>query len=212
MLQIHQGGTIGNSDGDDRILTVVSTNDPTGQNVTQITATEPTGSSDPNAIKFGDMAEFVSASPGKPRFLTFNGHIPQQTLPAQFLITSDATTVGGAVTIDIRTTAETGLASSSLANGAINIDRPIVVGMKIRITPSHEAGCLFQGDSFYLAVPKLPDEDPFFTKTVDENNISIRHYSGTLLGQNTHTYVRDVTWGSQMLAEASMRILLPVLD
>jgi hypothetical protein len=55
LLPVHVSGSIGNAAAPNNIMTVVSVNDPTGVNITSITFTEPTSSTDANAIKSGDL-------------------------------------------------------------------------------------------------------------------------------------------------------------
>jgi len=58
LLPTHVSGTIGDTAAPNNVMTVVSTNDPTGVNVTQITFSEPTSGTDANAIKAGDLFQF----------------------------------------------------------------------------------------------------------------------------------------------------------
>ena len=211
LLPIHVSGTIGNAAAPNNIMTVVSTNDPTGKNVTQITFTEPTGSTDANAIKAGDLFQFNDGVAGQPnmRFLTFIGHKPCQQ-PVQFRATADAATVAGQVTVSIETINGYGLGWNS-ANANYNLNNAIAAGMTVTPLPTHRAGGLMSGDQFYLAMPRLPDESPFTTvTTVDEDSgASIRHYFGSQFGLNNRAYVRDVIWGSTLVAENAMRMIFP---
>ena len=72
LMPIHVSGNTGVNA---QTLTVVSTNDPTGQNVTQITVSGATAS-DASAVFAGDMFQFKDGVSGKPnmRYLTFIGH------------------------------------------------------------------------------------------------------------------------------------------
>lgn len=211
LLPLHVSGTIGNTAAPNNVMTVVSTNDPTGNNVTQITFTEPTSGTDANAIKAGDLLQFNDGVSGKPnmRFLTFIGHIPSQQ-SVQFRATADAATVSGTVTVSIETINGFGLGWNPL-NANYNLNNAIQAGMTVTPLPTHRAGGLMSGDQFYLAMPKLPDESPFSTVTmVDEDSgASIRHYWGSQFGLNNRSYVRDVIWGSTMVAENSLRMIFP---
>lgn len=213
LLPVHIAGDIGNATAPNNILTVVSTNDPTGKNITQITATEPTGSTNPNAVKSGDMAYFIWGVPGKPNLytLTFVGHILTQQ-QVQFLITEDAATVAGTVTLTLRTATGVGLCSAQTQNR--NLSDIIQPGMKILILPSHQSGLIWSGDQFYMAMPKLPSEDPWKTVSVrdEETGVSIRHYWGALNGKNKRRYVRDAVWGSLLVPENCMRLIFPLIQ
>lgn len=211
LLPIHVSGTIGDTAAPNNVMTVVSTNDPTGVNVTSITFSEPTSGTDANAIKAGDLFQFNDGVSGKPnmRFLTFIGHKVTR-LPVQFRAIADAATVSGAVTVQVQTINGVGLVSA--VNQNQNINNVIVAGMTVTPLPSHQAGWMDAGNAFYLAMPKLPDNDPF--KTVyfkdPESGASLRHYWGAQFGLDNRAYVRDTTWGSTLVAEDSMRMIFPM--
>jgi hypothetical protein len=211
LLPIHTAGTIGDTAAPNNIMTVVSTNDATGANVTTITFTEPTGGTDANAIKAGDLFQFNDGVAGKPnmRFLTFIGH-QVSNQPVQFRATADAATVAGTVTVSIQTINGVGLVWAQNQNQ--NLNNAIQAGMKVTPLPSHRAGILMSGDQFYLAMPQLPDESPFTTvnMTDKDSGASIRHYFGSQFGQNNRAYVRDSIWGSAMVSENSMRLIFPL--
>lgn len=211
LLPVHVAGSIGDAASPNNIMTVVSTNDPTGVNITQITFTEPTGGTDANAIKAGDMFQFIDGISGQPnmRFLTFIGH-KVSAQPVQFVATADAATVAGTVTVSLRTATSIGLVSA--ANQNQNINNVIQAGMKVQVTPSHRAGVIMSGDPLYLAMPQLPDESPFTTvNMVDpDSGASIRHYFGSQFGQNVRAYVRDAIWGSTLVPENTMRLIFPL--
>ena len=211
LLPVHISGTIGNSAPPNNVMTVVSTNDPTGANVTQITFTEPTSGTDANAIKAGDLFQFNDGVSGKPnmRFLTFIGHRQSQQ-PVQFRAIADAATVAGTVTVSIQTINGVGLVWAQNQNQ--NINNTIQAGMTVTPVPSHRAGCLMSGDQFYLAMPRLPDESPFTTvnMTDPDSGASIRHYFGSQFGMNNRAYVRDSIWGSSLVSENSLRYIFPL--
>lgn len=211
LLPIHVSGTIGDTAAPNNIMTVVSTNDSTGANVTAISFTEPTGGTDANAIKAGDLFQFNDGVSGKPnmRFLSFIGH-KVTAQPVQFRAIADAATVAGAVTVSIQTINGVGLVWAQNQNQ--NVNNTIVAGMKVTPLPSHRAGVIYSGDQFYLAMPQLPDESPFTTVNMmdKDSGASIRHYFGSQFGQNVRSYVRDVIWGSCMVAENSMRLIFPL--
>lgn len=210
LLPVHIAGDIGNAAPPDNVMTVVSTNDPTGANVTAITFTEPTGGTDVNAIKAGDLLQFndISGYPNQ-RFLTFIGrHVT--SLPVQFRATADAATIAGVVTVPIETISGVGLVW--FANQNQNINNAIQAGMQVTVLPSHQAGWMDAGDAFYLAMPKLPNQSPFETVYYrdPESGAGIRHYWGTQFGQDNKAYVRDNVWGSTLVSEDSMRLIFPM--
>ncbi len=211
LLPVHVSGTIGNTAAPNNVMTVVSTNDPTGANVTTISFTEPTSGTDANAIKAGDLFQFNDGVSGKPnmRFLTFIGHSPSSQ-PVQFRATADAATIAGAVTVSIETINGVGLVWAQNANQ--NLNNTIVAGMTVTPIPSHRAGILMSGDQFYLAMPRLPDESPFTTSNMvdPDSGASIRHYFGSQFGMNNRAYVRDSVWGSSLVSENCLRYAFPL--
>lgn len=211
LLPSHVSGTIGDTASPNNVMTVVSTNDATGANVTTISFTEPTGGTDANAIKAGDMFQFNDGVSGQPnmRFLTFIGHAVSSQ-PVQFRAIADAATVAGAVTVSIQTINSVGLVWAANANQ--NLNNAIAAGMTVTPLPSHKAGLIHSGDQFYLAMPQLPDESPFTTVNMqdEESGASIRHYFGSQFGMNNRSYVRDEIHGSALVPENSMRIILPL--
>lgn len=204
LLPIHIAGNVGNNA---TTLTVVSTNDPTGQNVTQITFSGATAS-DANAILSGDLFQFSDGVSGKPnlRFMTFIGHI-QSACPVQFRATANAAADGsGNVVVNI-------LPGLNWAGGANqNINTAIVAGMQCTVVPSHRAGLIVGGDAFFVAMPKLPEQRPYDTANeVDpETGVSLRLTYGSVFGQNQTGMVYDNTWGSVIVPEYSMRIIVPL--
>ena len=211
LLPIHTSGTIGDTAAPNNIMTVVSTNDPTGVNVTAITFTEPTGGTDANAIKAGDLFQFNDGVSGKPnmRFLTFIGHkVTRQRV--QFRAIADAATVAGSVTVSIQTINGVGLVWAQNQNQ--NINNTITAGMTVTPLPSHQAGWMDAGNQFYLAMPRLPDQSPFETVYFKdkESGAALRHYWGAQFGLDNRAYVRDSTWGSTLVAEDSMRLIIPL--
>lgn len=212
LLPLHIAGTVGNAGAPNNVLTVIGVNDPTGVNVTQITFQATSGASDINAIKAGDLMEFNDGVAGLPnmRFLTFIGHKPTRQ-KVQFRAIADAGTDGSdTVIVSIQTINGVGLVWAQNQNQ--NLNHTIQAGMTVTVLPSHQAGWMDAGNSFYLAMPKLPDNDPF--KTVyfkdKESGASLRHYWGAQFGLDNRAYVRDCTWGSTLIAEDSMRLIIPM--
>jgi len=210
LLPTQVAGYVGQAGGANAVITVVSTNDPTGQNVTTITFTEPQGLSQPDPVNPGDLVQFNDGVSGKPnmRFLTYIGHVPCQQ-PVQFRVISTTASVAGTFTMTIQTTNGVGLVSAQNLNQ--NLNNVIQAGMTCTVLPSHKAGILMSGNQFYLAMPQLPDQEPFTTINMQDKDsgASIRHYYGVQFGQNVRSYVRDSIWGSSMVSENCMRLIFP---
>lgn len=205
LLPTHESGTVGQSA---TTLTLVSTNDPTGANITQLTFSGASAS-DLNAFKAGDLCVFNDGVSGVPniRFRTFIGHkVSQQSV--QFRVTADADSNGsGNVTINI-------YPALSSISGSLdqNLSVALQPGMQIFTLPSHKAGVIMSGSPLYLAMPRLPDLSPFNTVTTTDKDsgCSIRHYWGAQFGQNVRAYVWDLIWGSTLVAQNSMRLAFPL--
>jgi hypothetical protein len=205
LLPLHTSGTIGNSSNPNNIMTVVSTNDPTGQNVTQITFSTPV-TTDSQAILSGDLFQFNDGVSGQVnmRYLTYRGHGVSSQL-VQCRATANAASSGGSITVSIAPALVWASGSSQ------NINTPITAGMKVTVVPSHRCGLLVAGNAFYLAMPMLPDEEPFPTmsKTDPNTGLSLRMYYGSRFGQNQRGMVTDQIWGSTVLPKYSMRVVFP---
>jgi hypothetical protein len=203
LLPTHISGDTGNLQ---QTLTVISTNDPTGQNITQITFSGASAS-DVNAVKAGDLFTFQDGVTGQPnmRFLTFIG-FNLTPLQVQFAAAADAASDGsGNVTITLLQP----LVSAAGQNQ--NINNNVAAGMQVLGIQNHACGLVVGGDALFLGMPRLPDQTPFPTSNhVDEETgVSIRQYFGTLFGQNQQGMVYDAIWGKTLVPEYAMRLIFP---
>lgn len=212
LLPVQIAGTVGNAASPNNVITVVSVNDNTGANVTQITVTEPTGGTVANAINAGDLMQFNDGVSGQPnmRFLTYIGHT-QCNQPVQVRATAQAASSSGTIVINIQTTNGVGLCSQT-GNANQNINNTIAAGMKLTVLPSHRAGIVMSGDQFYLGMPRLSEQEPFPTVRMadPDSGAAIRHYWGVQFGQNVRSYVRDCVWGSSLVSENCLRLVFPL--
>ena len=204
LLQIHTAGNVGQNAS---TLTVVSTNDPTGANITQITFSGATAS-DANAIKNGDILTFQDGVSGQPnlRYLTFVGHTPSNN-EVQVRATADSAADGaGNVTVNIYP------ALVSINNKDQNIAHNIVAGMQTLALPSHKAAFIYSGDALFLGMPMLPDQSPFHTanRNDPDSGCSMRMTYGAQFGQNSYGMIHDTIWGSTLIDEYAMRIAFPL--
>ena len=204
LMPIHVSGNTGVNA---QTLTVVSTNDPTGQNVTQITVSGATAS-DASAVFSGDMFQFQDGVSGKPnmRYLTFIGHNPSAN-PVQVRATANAAANGsGNVILSITP-------ALNWAGGAnLNLNNPIQTGMKLTTFPSHRCGGILGGEGLFMAMPQLPEQSPYDTANEydEETAASLRLTYGSLFGQNQTGMIYDETHGSVIVPEYSMRFLVPL--
>ena len=205
LLPVHFSGNVGN---DQTVLTLVSTNDPTGDNVTQLTFSGA-GVSDANAIKSGDMFQFQDGVSGEQniRYRQFIGH-QISGVPVQFRSNGNVASSGvGNVTINI-----TPALCSNPSNSNFNLSIPLSAGMQVLSVPDHVAGAIIGGNAAFLAMPKLPSTAPFPSSSeIDKDTgVSMRLYYGTLFGQNQYGYIHDATWASTIPPEYVARICIPL--
>jgi hypothetical protein len=204
LMPIHVSGDTGVNA---QTLTVVSVNDPTGQNVTQITVSGATVS-DANAVFAGDMFQFKDGVSNQPnmRYLTFIGHFPSAN-PVQVMATANAGANGsGDVTINIQP-------ALNWAGGANqNLNNPIAAGMQLLTFPSHRCGGILGGEALFMAMPQLPEQSPYDTANEHdpETGAALRLTYGSLFGQNQTGMIYDETHGSVIVPEYSMRMLIPL--
>jgi hypothetical protein len=212
LLPIHQAGTIGDSNLGSHptpiTLTVISTNDPTGAAITQITCVSSGAANDPNAIKKDDLLQFSDGVSGQPnlRYLTFIGHAPS-AVPVQIRATADAGTDGSKhITINITPTLDCQPDKNQ------NLSYNIVAGMVLTAIPTHRAGLVLDTDALFLAMPRLPTMTPFPTanETDADSGTTVRVYHGSLLGQDFIGLIHDAIWGSTLIDEYAMRVCFPV--
>lgn len=204
LLKLHLSGTEGNAG---TVLTVVSTTTDADGGVISITFSGTTAASDPNSIKQYDKFQFNDGVAGQTniRFLTWDGYIPT-SLPVQFRATANAaSTAGSQVTVNIFPPLQ------AAAGRNQNVSRTIVAGMQVSVLPDHRCGLITSGNPMFLAMPELPDEDPYKTSSAvdDVSGASIRMYYGSQFGQNQRGNVHDVIWGKTLVDEYSMMVALP---
>ena len=197
----------GNTGVDQNTLTVVSTNDPTGQNITQITFSGAS-TSDSNAVLSSDLFGFQDGVSGQPdlRYLTFTGHFASAN-SVQFRATSNsASDSSGNVTINIFPPL------NSAGGNTKNLNKPIQAGMQVKGLPSHRAGGILGGNALYLAMPQLPEQYPFPTANEFDptTGCSIRLTYGSQLGKNETSMIYDETHGSVIVPEYSLRYIIPL--
>ncbi len=204
LMPIHVSGNTGVGA---QTLTVISTNDATGQNVTQITVSGATVS-DTSAVFAGDMFQFKDGVANQPnmRYLTFVGHY-QSANPVQFRATANAAADGsGHVVLTITP-------ALNWAGGANqNLNNPIAAGMQLLTFPSHRCGGILGGEALFMAMPQLPEQSPYDTANEydPDTGASLRLTYGSLFGQNQTGMIYDEVHGSVLVPEYSMRILIPL--
>lgn len=208
LLPTHISGSVGDAGAPNNILTLVNVNDPTGQNITQLTCSGATPNVT-NALVNGDLMQIIPGNYARMNYLTFIGHKPSAA-PVQIRVVTNSPVRAdnsGNVTFNIFP------ALVSVPGNNQNLNNPLQPGMQFQVVPSHVGGCIMSGDPLYLAMPKLRVPRPWDgVSTMDEESgVSIRHYWGAqAMGQNTEGYIWDVIWGSTLVAENSMRLIIPL--
>jgi len=200
LLPVHTSGNVGENG---TTLTVVSIN-AAGDELVVNTG----GGADANAIKFNDLLQFSDGVSGHPdlRYLTFIGHQVSAN-PVQVRATQTAPAdASGDITLKISP------ALVDTAGPDQNINHPIAAGMELKALPSHRCGVIYGGDALFLAMPRLPEQEPFPTaNAVDpDSGVSMRMYYGTKFGENQKGFVNDVIWGYRMVEEYAMRLIFPL--
>lgn len=206
LLPIQMAGTIGNSS---LALTVVSTNDPTGANITQITATT-TALSDPNVLKVGDLLTFQDNISGKTnlRQLTYYGH-HQSYQQVQIRVTQvlgGGSDGAGSVTFNITP------ALQSLAGGTQNINTNVIAGMQLKGPGDHVCGLIVGGNALFLGMPRLPTQIPFPTSSEydSETGVGLRLTYGSIFGGDQQGFIHDAIMGYQGVGRYLMRLVFPL--
>lgn len=204
LLPLHVSGSEGQAQ---TTLTVVSTVQNAEGGVISITFSGASAASDANSVKQYDRFQFQDNVSGRPnmRFMIFIGHKPSSN-PVQFLATADAASTGGS---QVTVTIDPPLQAASGKNQ--NINNAIVAGMQVKALPNFRAGMIQSGDQFYVAMPPLPDQDPFTTSVVTDQSsgASLRMYTGAQFGQNSQGTVHDVIWGKTQVSDNAMAIIFP---
>lgn len=203
-LPVHTSGNVGING---TTLTVISTNDPTGNNVTQITFSGATAS-DANAILAYDSFQFLDGVSGQPniRFLTFIGH----GVSAQNVQDSVTVNAGADGSGHVTVTLSYPLVWAPTANQ--NLSTAIQAGMQVKFLPSHRCGMIVGGKALFLAMPQLPDQVPFPTAAEydEDTGVGLRSYYGTVFAQNQQGYVHDCIWGKTAVPEYTMKVVFPL--
>jgi hypothetical protein len=189
-------------------LTVVSVTTNSDGGVITITFSGTSAASDADSVKQYDRFQFQDNVSGQPnlRFLTFIGHKPSAS-PVQFMASADAASTGGSqVTVTLTQPLQ------ATAGKNQNINNQIVAGMQVKALPSHRVGMIQSGDQFYVAMPPLPDCDPFATSVEQdpETAVSLRMYTGALFGQNLYGTVIDGIWGKTQVSDNAMAMIFPL--
>jgi hypothetical protein len=189
-------------------LTVVSVTTDADGGITAITFSGTSAPSDADSVKIYDRFQFQDNVSGHPniRFRTFTGHKPS-ACPVQFKATANAASTGGSqVTVSIDPVLQANVGKNQ------NITQQIVAGMQVKALPSHRVGMVQSGNQFYVAIPPLPDCDPFMTSVEQDpdTGVALRMYTGAQFGQNLYGTVHDAIWGKTQVSDNAMAVIFPL--
>jgi len=162
------------------------------------------GGADANAVYQYDRGQFTAAG-GVVNFLTWTGYLPSAA-PVQVLVTADAASSGGNVTI----TFEPALQVAPGPNQ--NITTEIVAGMTFELLPDIRCGVITMSDPIFVAMPKMNTKSPYATATAtdEETGVSLRTYYGAGLGTNSNGYIYDQIYGYTAVPEYMMTVAYPL--
>lgn len=210
LLPVHIAGTEGVQGS---VLTVVSTTKNANGEITAITFSGANTASDASSVLKYDKFQFSDGVSGQPnlRFLTFTGHFVSNS-PVQFAAAATAaSTAGSQVTVTLYPPLLPG-AVQAASSDTMNINVDIVAGMQATVLPSHRAGVVHSGNPLFLAMPRLPTQEPFYSASEfdEDTGVSMRCYWGTVLGQNQQIMAHDAIWGYTMVPEYSMSVIFPL--
>lgn len=169
---------------------------------------------DPDAVKANDLFTFQDGVPGFPniRYLTYIGHSPSAS-KVQFSSLNDAASdLGGNVVINVHypILGPTQAITQGLQNKSINFD--LQAGMQVLGAKSHAVGVIYSGNALYLAMPELPDTDPFKSSIITDKDTgaSMRLYQGFIMNQAQKQWALQVICGAKLVPEYAMRIAIPL--
>lgn len=211
LLPVHVAGTEGQQA---TTLTVVSTTKNVNGEITAITFSGTHAASDTSSVLQYDKFQFVdnvSAVLPNLRFLTFTGHF-QSNSPVQFAAAANAaSTSGSQVTVTLYPPLLPG-AVQAASSDTMNINVDIIAGMEVTVLPSHRAGVVHSGNPLFVAMPRLPTQEPFYSASEfdEDTGVSVRCYWGTVLGQNQQIMAHDAIWGYTMVPEMAMSVIFPL--
>jgi hypothetical protein len=84
--------------------------------------------------------------------------------------------------------------------------------MQVLTFPSHRCGGVLGNNAMFVAMPRLPSDDPYATSNeVDEHSgVSIKLAYGSIPFQNQRGFQYSEVHGSVIVPEQSMRMLVPL--
>jgi hypothetical protein len=207
LLTTQFAGTIGQDNGTPAgVLTLVSV-DPTGT----ILTFSSSDLSDANAIAANDIIYFLDNIPTftNLRYLTFTGH----KVSSNHVSVVSIAQVGsdGAGTI-VATVFPALIFDNTNTNPAANLNTPLVAGMQAQVLNSHRCGLMMSGDPLYVAMPPLPNKDPYPSHVAKDpdTGISLLAAYGNIFPTNQYGFTVQAQSGQTLVPDYSMRLVFPM--
>jgi len=212
LLPVHTAGNVGQL-GTTLTVTTEATN--AAGAITGITVSGAT--TDPDAIKANDVFTFNDPTSGtKPRFLTFIGHEISSAV-VQNSAVADAASVTNLMDITFSYPLYPTPDLVATAANKRNLNVNTLVGLTLNVEPSHRVGFLISGDAMYCAMPRLPETNPYDSKSVIDpsTGAAMRMYWGFIPAPGetsapTQGVVHDFVQGAEIVNEYAFRLCFPL--
>lgn len=205
LLPVHMAGAYGQGAGITLTITAIS---PDGTTITFSSA----GGAEAVALAKYDILTLDPQGVAGLYFLQFTGYQPSAQ-KVQVRVQENASgSGGGAVTATVYPPLVSAVDDPTNSSKNINLSLADLVGVTATIAGNHRRGLITGGAAMFLAMPRLPDMDPFPTgnETDVKSGVSMRQYYGSQFGQNVQAMVHDVIWGSTAVPEYTMGIAYPL--
>lgn len=201
-LPLHESGVIGQ---EQTTLTLTGTDDPTGNNITQLTFS---GAGAGDTVNLYDSLYFLLGVPGIRNYFYLQRQGYQvSSNPVQLKVIEPAVAdLAGNITIKISP-----VLCATVGNQNRNLQFNLVPGMQAKLLPNHRCGLIHSGDGFLMAMPKLPSASPWSEtmQNLEGSPVSARFYYGMLPFENKYGFVMDAIQGQTITDFRCMKIVFP---
>jgi hypothetical protein len=200
MLPIHHGGYAANNS---TTLTVVSVSSD-GLNITFSVPSAQT-----KMLAKGDMIQFSTGADGDLFFVTRYGRA-NTGLNVQARITADADSTGSGPYTVVATVSEPMIGDANSINQLIT--RPLAAGDTATAVGPHRVGLMLSMDAVSLAMPKLPDTQPYTSSSImdETTGASMLSWHGWIPEKGNTGLVQQVQYGGVYFDDYVQRIILPI--
>jgi hypothetical protein len=163
-----------------------------------------------NVVVPGDIITFTAAS--NLRMLPYRAKVATSQLVSVRVVSAADSDGSGRATVTFMMGEAVGRGIVSSFNAYQNVNIDVAVGMTAVPAQSHKCGLLIAEDSLFMAMPKLPSQEPYpsHAQYNEATGASVRCYWGNLPFQNVYGWVVDEIHGSLIHPRYSMRIAFPL--